>query len=551
MLYIIVRNMDSKNKEGALIKTNTDWTGAEFVIDDRYIDTANRDEAECFLFTVAPSISSKKMWYLSSDGKLGLDPSLSSYPTYPEMSKTALSSMKNKAFTKDTTKLEGNFGERALYLLESNDEKTKRWARQNFSETARNQTEILLVNADGTIDPSTPITWDWDNIWMITKYTIDETPLTVKGGKFTTRIALPDYGYYLNRGLHITRSNAVVEGVEHYLDESGFDPKGFDKDGYVLEQGSQYYGFFQVDNCAYTTMKNCIMSDRAFVHNKDGSKRSSYEFTSTNSAAFTLKDCTMATPINNNEYRYGTIGTNGCKSLVVDGSTVSRVDAHMGVYNMTIKNSTLGQAGVRAAGFGDLVIENVTTSSEYFLVLRDDFGGAWDGDVTIKNCTWVLNNDHPKYMYPKLIIAKCDPTFNFSYDVQDGYYTQMMSHLTVDGLTLDYSNNTQSNLYGIFAQGLEIFGAISPDGKEYSETNMNNPNIYKYARKAPEEVTVRNLKVIKPQSLNTPSLKNKTMPVFLKKGRNDGNMAKDEVFFFRNTVFNNDESTHVEVFADK
>jgi hypothetical protein len=48
------------------------------------------------------------------------------------------------------------------------------------------QKEVLLVSEDGTIDPATPVVFNYEKITSIKAIPTDEKPITIKGGTFTT-----------------------------------------------------------------------------------------------------------------------------------------------------------------------------------------------------------------------------------------------------------------------------------------------------------------------------------------------------------------------------
>ena len=60
--------------------------------------------------------------------------------------------------------------------------------------------------------------WDFDQITDVTALPIDETTLTISGGRFTTiaNSAESKYTYY-SRGIAIRRSNVIVTGLEHRI----------------------------------------------------------------------------------------------------------------------------------------------------------------------------------------------------------------------------------------------------------------------------------------------------------------------------------------------
>ena len=64
------------------------------------------------------------------------------------------------------------------------------------------------------------------------------------------------------------------------------------------------------------------------------------------------------------------MGSNFCKNLVLDKCSFSRFDAHQGVANATIRNSTIGYVGINAIGFGTFLVEDSTVYGRSFFNLR-------------------------------------------------------------------------------------------------------------------------------------------------------------------------------------
>lgn len=87
------------------------------------------------------------------------------------------------------------------------------------------------------------------------------------------------------------------------------------------------------------------------------------------------------------------MGSQYCKDFIFDNVKLNRIDAHQGIYNLTVKNSEIGYYGFTLTGKGILDIENTTVSSESFITLRGDYGSTWDGNVYIKNLTLDTEKD--------------------------------------------------------------------------------------------------------------------------------------------------------------
>ena len=68
---------------------------------------------------------------------------------------------------------------------------------------------------------------------------------------------------------------------------------------------------------------------------------------------------------------------------------LSRFDAHMGVANATIRNSTLGHQGINAIGTGTFTVEHSTIDGGNLISLRGDYGSTWQGEFVIRDCVFV------------------------------------------------------------------------------------------------------------------------------------------------------------------
>ncbi|MBQ6095441.1 MAG: hypothetical protein IJL09_08545 [Lachnospiraceae bacterium] len=556
-----VGHMDASNPAGALIKTPTDWTGAEFIIDDSKMKLVDGKipDGLCYLFTIAPTKAGEKKYLNANSGDfLGIDPELSSYPEYDGTPNCSVPSKAknfiNKTFSKDTTKLSGQFHEKALYALKTNS--YVRWGR-NGSATAtaglRSQEEIVIVNKDGTIDNVAPLQWDWKDIHWIEKYPMDETQLVVKGGKFTTIVNQLNSGTYVHRGIAITRSNVLVQGVEHYLagEDKLFTDKSEVNGQYYPRVGAPYQGFFRLNHCAYVTLKDCVLSNHLRVFSKGDQTNSTapYDYYAEYCAAITLDHCVCAADADDltgpgdptgimDRSRWGTTGTNYCKSITVqNGCALNRIDAHMGTYNITVKDSTMGFRGIAVVGFGDLVIENVKSYGDYFINLRRDYGSAWYGNVSIKNSYWSLGTGN---YAARLIFAEYDPTYRYGYDAitENGvdYASMLPAKIDIDGLTIDTTEMTDTNA-GIVFRGLTIYGSVLKvkDGDIVNDSYLKDRTKYPYPLKPTEEVNIKNLTILKNPSLNKTTFDQ----VFVQKP----NDTTHNDYLFHNTKLNCDFST--------
>lgn len=273
------------------------------------------------------------------------------------------------------------------------------------------QHEMIVVDADGNVDPRGPICWDYGEVTSATAYPVDDDVLTVKGGRFTT-IANPEgSSRYYSRGLYVARSNVRVESVWHGVVEP--EPPAV---------ASLYAGMFLVRDCAYVTISNCTMTAR---RNRNGG---SYDTEPTSVVGLTYVDCRQTNDIYD-ENNWGVMGSNYCKDMLVERCSLSRVDAHQGLCGLTVRDSTLGNEGISVVGFGTLLLENTSFTSRYMVYLRYDYGSFWDGEMVIRNCRFT-----PTYKdeVGAIRISNSETT-------DFGYECMMPWRVTVDGLTIDDS----------------------------------------------------------------------------------------------------------------
>jgi hypothetical protein len=87
---------------------------------------------------------------------------------------------------------------------------------------------------------------------------------------------------------------------------------------------------------------------------------------------------------------WGIMGSSYCKNITFDTCMLSRFDAHSGLYNGKIINSTVNYISI--VGKGNFKVENsrwfaegsANTQNALFH-LRSDYGSTWDGTITAKN----------------------------------------------------------------------------------------------------------------------------------------------------------------------
>lgn len=388
------------------VRTSTDWTGASFTIDDSNVGLDKRGVS---IFYVVPD----KAAYSITD--------------------------QIKTASRDQTKFDITLPEDSILVLTETG--TKRYIREGANANAgSDQVDIVVVDKNGNIDMNAPLIWDYTNVTSVKVYPMDEEPLILRGGTFTT-IAnnQPSASTYYKRGIHVARSNVIVEDLVHYVEGEG-------------AQGAPYNGILTISDCANVTVRDCVFTaHKTYTNSGIGLgtvSQGTYDIAPARVVNLTFENCTQTTDILNTKY-WGIMGSNFCKNIVLRDCTFSRFDAHQGVANVTILGSTLGHQCLNAIGCGTLRVEDSTLYGTSFINLRSDYGSTWEGDVIIRNCTWVPNKGNTITGKYAVIGGSYSGYHNF------GYECCMPANITIENL---YVNDA---LAGSGYEGIYLFGNIT------------------------------------------------------------------------------------------
>ena len=175
---------------------------------------------------------------------------------------------------------------------------------------------------------------------------------------------------------------------------------------------------------------------------------------------------------------WGIQGSNKSKNLSYENCLLSRFDAHAGVRNATILNSSVQH--FRIIGGGTIRVENSHVYSNLLFGLREDYGSTWRGDVIVKDVVLHNRDENPSFMY----------ALWSNHDF--GYQTYIPETIIIDNLSIDKGKTVH---------------LFTPPFVEQSKTILNdevdgNPNKNKMV--PPKKIIFRNnkagLKFILPDS---------------------------------------------------
>lgn len=388
------------HKESAVINTDTDWTGAKFIIDDREINDPSHFARYVSVFNVPATLPRK-------DLTLG-------------------------ALKPTDTNIGVELGFDALVYIECDE--LKQYIRYGANaNSGANQQEVILVKADGTIDPSTPVVWDYPKVTKAFAIPTGEEPLTIRGGEFKTLAneINPDRYIHVNRNINITRSNVTARDIKHTVVQ-------------VKPYRAAYGGFFNTSFCHNVLIYNCeiFCHVSCYFDMPDGRKNllGSYELLGDHCTEVKYEKVVQTNLFEEDGtlHNQGLMGTNFCKNMFFIDSTIARFDAHSGLYNLTVKGSTIQR--VNTIGTGTVIIEDTEVWGDYMMDLRSDYGGHFNGDVYIKNVK-MMNPDKKDTVY---LASGSWVNHNF------GYKVVQPQHVYIDNLEVK-----NGGVFKLYTQGLD------------------------------------------------------------------------------------------------
>ncbi len=370
----------------APVETDTDWTGARFIIDD-----------------------------VNCEG--------STAPVFHVRSPKEPLPLQVASMVYGQSTLENPFGCDLFVAVENQNHRD--YIRKGLNQdNGHTRTDVFVLGADGRL--SSPLSFDFEEITSLLACPIDAETLTLKGGSFTTiaNQAESKYNYHY-RNIHITRSNVEVSGITHLVTGEG-------------EHGAPYNGFIRLSDCARVCIRDCLFTGH-FIYHTIGSAglpvpMGSYDIRLDRTAEIRILRCSQTTDIHDSRY-WGLIATNFCRDLCFEDCTFSRFDAHMGVTNCTLRRCRLGWQCLNAIGNGTFLIEETEAHGNAFVNLREDYGCTWRGEIIIRNCTWV-----PRSTQRAVFSGHNDGTHDFGYACH-------MPNVIIDGLTVAEEASDGKPLY--------------------------------------------------------------------------------------------------------
>ena len=165
------------------------------------------------------------------------------------------------------------------------------------------------------------------------------------------------------------------------------------------------------------------------------------------------------------------------KNITYDSCTLTRFDAHEGVWNATIKNSTIKH--IRIVGGGTFRLEDSHVYNFTVISMREDYGAFWIGDIILKNVTVHTNSD----------VNLIDGSW---YNHNFGYKIVAPQNIVAEGIKIEGTATTVNLFSANYIKRINrsVLDEFTSTNSETGET-VTKPNINKV--EPIENITVKNI----------------------------------------------------------
>ncbi len=257
--------------------------------------------------------------------------------------------------------------------------------------------EMIIVDKNGNIDSSTPITFDFEDITSLSIIYTDDETITVEGGRFYNICCVvgPETDYKnvyksFGRGILVERSNTIIKNVNHKMLK---EPKRYVNGTDNLKQSYPYYGFIVHSYTYNSKVLSCdLTGHKVYGEDKSASTGATsavpmgtYDLIIQYSIGSYFERITQSAVAIHDSAYWGMMASNFSRNMTFKSCSMSRFDAHCGFWNAYLIDCDFGLC-LNVVGGGELLIDGVKryTGNE-FIQLRGDYGATFEGDVTIKD----------------------------------------------------------------------------------------------------------------------------------------------------------------------
>ncbi len=368
------------------VKTNVDWNGCTFLVDDT--TSAAYQTRSNALFTMTRDYPIVELNEKQIDEIAGTNATLNfgdtSVPWLADYIETKSLVMFTNAHHKDFV---------------------RHGANQSSGE---NRKDVFIMYPDGSIDPETEVCFEFDDFTLIQIHRVDDTPVTIKNGNFIniccrtvleTNFIVKYHAY--SRGVRFERSNVTMQNVTHSMqDEPELDFENGMGDYGGCNESYPYYAFIYTERTYNLLVKDCTITghttyyeDKPATESTGGVKPApvaagSYDMAIERSINVHFLNTHQTAPTGLGDTRYwGIMTSNWTKDMTFENCSINRFDAHRSFWGARLINTDIGHT-INLVGGGELYMENVRKmTGPTFIDTRSDYGGTFRGNITLIDCT--------------------------------------------------------------------------------------------------------------------------------------------------------------------
>ena len=389
-------------------------------------------------------------------------------------------------FTNAFTSLVPNNGKYYVVITEKGG--TKVFNRDHGCESGKTCQEVAKWDAyrvyDGIVQD--PMFWDYKNTTI--KY--NACPIPSDQLVFQNAIIKSVVNVDCNkcsdtskqRGIAVRRSNTKIYDIDHSFVNS--------KNKYIHEIKHKFASFFSIQG-ANVILEQCRVYSMTY-RTSSGGHDSTYDLHLRDAVNVTINNVKMSKADENyNQMKsssdWGVSSSHGSKNVTIINSKLNRIDAHKGIYNLMVKDSSVGYYGINIVGTGDkkdnkLILDNVTfVYSSSIVKMRGDYGTTWNGTISFKNIT--IKNS----MSSSISLISAPSLSNNS--KSSFVWNQPIYNPTkviIDGLTVDSSINK-----------LTVFDTSKNDFNNYYLTYINKKQKRKDNKNEETRISKKNITGVK------------------------------------------------------
>lgn len=224
----------------------------------------------------------------------------------------------------------------------------------------------------------------YEQVFKINRLGVTDFPLNTDLTASTTTAT-----FYRSPNRRVTLRNLAAD-MDKYNNQTLVEVRRnlVDIDGFTVLPRTTDVGVRNVNallsfvNCCDVTVRNVASTGQPSIERPGGGFDGTYVFSLSYVANIRFENVAAETG-------WGAFGANHVSGLYVNNSTVNRVEAHAGAFNIFVDNCVMTAEGVKYGwGGGTIALTNSVINDGVPLAYRGDYGGSFNGDLFVQNVTF-------------------------------------------------------------------------------------------------------------------------------------------------------------------